>query len=134
MKSVIKRDGRKTPFNKNKIFDAITSASENHSSKLTYEQITKLTDEVVEIINIIEDTAIEVEKIQDVVVKVLKKEFPELSKAYDSYRKERTRARQTKLPLLNSIKKIGVQTDRDNANVGNNFSAKLLRIASEANK
>jgi ribonucleoside-triphosphate reductase len=32
------------------------------------------------------------------------------------------------------ITKIGVETDRDNANVGNNFSAKLLRIASEANK
>ena len=32
------------------------------------------------------------------------------------------------------IKKIGVETDRDNANVGNNFSSKLLRIASESNK
>lgn len=36
--------------------------------------------------------------------------------------------------LLEKIEAIGVQTDRDNANVGNNFSAKLLRIASEANK
>ena len=36
--------------------------------------------------------------------------------------------------LMEKIKQIGVVTDRDNANVGNNFSAKLLRIASEANK
>ncbi len=32
------------------------------------------------------------------------------------------------------IERIGIETDRDNANVGNNFSSKLLRIASEANK
>ncbi len=36
--------------------------------------------------------------------------------------------------LMNKIAKMGVETDRDNANVGNNFSAKLLRIASESNK
>ena len=35
---------------------------------------------------------------------------------------------------MKAIKKIGIETDRDNANVGNNFSAKLLRIASESNK
>jgi ribonucleoside-triphosphate reductase len=35
---------------------------------------------------------------------------------------------------MKTIDKIGIQTDRDNANVGNNFSAKLLRIASESNK
>lgn len=36
--------------------------------------------------------------------------------------------------LLNTIRNLGVETDRDNGNVGGNFSAKLLRIASEANK
>lgn len=35
---------------------------------------------------------------------------------------------------MRAISKIGVETDRDNANVGNNFSSKLLRIASESNK
>lgn len=43
-----------------------------------------------------------------------------------------------KIKMLNSmiekIQKIGVSTERDNANVGNNFSAKLLQIASIANK
>ncbi|MDP4179196.1 MAG: anaerobic ribonucleoside-triphosphate reductase, partial [Bacillota bacterium] len=36
--------------------------------------------------------------------------------------------------LMKAIEQIGVETDRDNANVGNNFSSKLLRIASESNK
>ena len=35
---------------------------------------------------------------------------------------------------MKAIERIGVETDRDNANVGNNFSSKLLRIASESNK
>ena len=35
---------------------------------------------------------------------------------------------------MKAIGRIGVETDRDNANVGNNFSSKLLRIASESNK
>ena len=36
--------------------------------------------------------------------------------------------------LIKQIDEFGKGTDRDNANVGNNFSAKLLRIASESNK
>ena len=35
---------------------------------------------------------------------------------------------------MKAISAIGIETDRDNANVGNNFSSKLLRIASESNK
>ena len=38
------------------------------------------------------------------------------------------------LALKEKVKNIGVLTDRDNANVGNNFSAKLLQIASVSNK
>lgn len=36
--------------------------------------------------------------------------------------------------FIEKIWGLGIQTDRDNGNVGNNFSAKLLRIASETNK
>lgn len=36
--------------------------------------------------------------------------------------------------VFDTIWQFGVSTDRDNANVGNNFSAKMLRIASESNK
>ena len=57
-----------------------------------------------------------------------------IQKAYSTYRRERTRVREIKSDLMKAIKKIGVETDRDNANVGNNFSSKLLRIASESNK
>ena len=35
---------------------------------------------------------------------------------------------------MDTVHHIGIETDRDNANVGNNFSSKFLRIASETNK
>ena len=60
--------------------------------------------------------------------------LPKISAAYESYRTERTKIRELKSDLMTAISKIGVETDRDNANVGNNFSSKLLRIASESNK
>ena len=60
--------------------------------------------------------------------------YKDISVAYSAYRKERTKVREIKSDLMKAIRQIGVETDRDNANVGNNFSSKLLRIASESNK
>ena len=40
----------------------------------------------------------------------------------------------SKSDLMNAVHQVGVETDRDNANVGNNYSSKLLRIASMTNK
>jgi ribonucleoside-triphosphate reductase len=131
---VIKRDGTKVKFNVKKINNAIKKASINEKIKISaknIKRISKLTAN--EAIKSKKD--IEIEKVQDIVVKNLKKEgFGELSNKYQDYRVKRTRQRDSKLKIMSDIHKIGVQTDRDNANVGNNFSAKLLRIASEANK
>ena len=60
--------------------------------------------------------------------------YDTLAALYQNYREQRTKLREHKSDLMKKIIAIGVETDRDNANVGNNFSAKLLRIASEANK
>jgi anaerobic ribonucleoside-triphosphate reductase len=57
-----------------------------------------------------------------------------VANTYKLHRSGRKDMREMKTDLLDVIKKLGVETDRDNANVGNNFSAKLLRIASETNK
>jgi ribonucleoside-triphosphate reductase len=132
---VIKRDGRIVEFNKSKITNAILMAAEHHRYPLAYKNIVKITDEISNSLKKNKMDNIEVELIQDSVVDYLKKnKHISLAKNYDEYRKERSKIRQNKLSVLKSIEKIGVETDRDNANVGNNFSAKLLRIASEANK
>jgi len=133
---VLKRDGRTKPFDKIKISDAILSAAEHHKYNIEYKEVKKITEDIIaQLAKVAKDGVIEVETIQNHVVSALKShKHSLLASKYDEYRKERNKVREHKLKLSSSIEAIGVETDRDNANVGNNFSAKLLRIASEANK
>lgn len=133
---VIKRDGRFGEFKEEKIFNAIKKACKDMlNSNVSDSEISELTKEVVSDIMNKDCDSINVEEIQDLVVDVLKRNgYTQLYKEYDRYREERNKIRDKKHDLMKAIVKIGKETDRDNANVGNNFSAKLLRIASEANK
>ncbi len=135
MKKVIKRDNRLVPFDIAKIQNAIIKAIEAQDLDISLKHIHKITNKVIEKIEQIELDSIAVEQIQDLVVLSLKElGYDELASSYQNYRIERTNIREAKSDLMKKIVAIGVETDRDNANVGNNFSAKLLRIASEANK
>mgnify|MGYP000932882089 CR=1 FL=1 len=135
MLHVVKRDGRLTEFNSIKITNAIKKASIEIGYELKESEIFQLTQRVIENIEDINTEKISVEEIQNMVEKVLlENQFMEVGLAYSNYRKERTKIREIKSELMSAIEKIGVETDRDNANVGNNFSSKLLRIASESNK
>ena len=132
---VIKRDNRRVLFNKDKIQSAIIKSSENNQVDLSIKEVKKIVDLVVKKITDTKLESIAVEQIQDMVVDSLYElGYSLLAKMYQSYREERTRIRESKSDLMKKIISIGIETDRDNANVGNNFSAKLLRIASEANK
>lgn len=132
---IVKRDGREEVFDKNKVMISITKAS-NSANQIINE------NDTMEILNIIEEKinnqkkkSMTVEKIQDIIqTAIYLKGYRNTKDAYVKYRKERTRIRETKSDIMNTIKKIGVSTDRDNCNVGNNFGAKLLRIASESSK
>jgi ribonucleoside-triphosphate reductase len=133
---VLKRDGRIKPFDRIKISDAILSAAEHHKYNIEYKEVKQITEDIIAKLTKNSDNGIvEVEAVQDCVVSTLNAHKHKLlASKYDEYRKERNKVRENKLKLSSSIEAIGVETDRDNANVGNNFSAKLLRIASEANK
>ena len=132
---VVKRDGRRVIFNIEKIKNAIEKASREIGGELSENEILSITDNVYKIILNLEKQQISVEEIQNLIEKELKDEgYSKIQKAYSVYRRERTRVRDTKSDLMKAINRIGVETDRDNANVGNNFSSKLLRIASESNK
>ncbi len=132
---IIKRDGRKVDFNSSKIDNAIIAAAIANNVKLTKLQIKKITNLVIQKIIKSKLKAIKVETIQDWVIESLNKcGYKSLAKKYSIYREQRNKIRQSRSQLMNIIYKIGIETDRDNANVGNNFSAKLLRIASESNK
>lgn len=132
---VVKRDGRTADFNTVKIGNAIKGAAEEIGANFKESEIMELTQIVVKELENLNESAVTVEKIQNIVQETLmNKGYIEIGKAYENYRNERNNVRQTKSDLMKAISKIGVETDRDNANVGNNFSSKLLRIASESNK
>ncbi|NSJ91722.1 anaerobic ribonucleoside triphosphate reductase [Coprococcus sp. MSK.21.13] len=132
---VVKRDGRRVSFNAIKIANAIKRASEEIGFELKESEYMNLTQNVVEQIEKLNKDEISVEEIQNLVESILmENSYKNIGRAYANYRQERTRIREIKSDLMEAIEKIGVETDRDNANVGNNFSSKLLRIASESNK
>ena len=139
---IIKRDGRKVPFKPTKITDAVKSAAREAKCILPDSQFLLITQQVLKMVEdkfVAENTdEILVEDVQDMVEKVLGKapfkNHKGLKESYAGYRRERTQVREVKSNLMKAISQIGIETDRDNANVGNNFSAKLLRIASESNK
>ena len=128
---VMKKDGTIKEFDFKKIRIAIEKAS-NEVEKETISKETEL-----EILKNIEKLNMEVipsTEIDRIVIKSLNKEDKDIAKAYKKKSKTRSKIRSKNSDLMQSIAKLGVMTDRDNANVGNNFSSKLLRIASESNK
>ncbi|MGN2339314.1 anaerobic ribonucleoside triphosphate reductase [Clostridium cagae] len=131
---VVKRDGRIVEFNGEKISQAIKGAALEIGVTLRESQVLETIQKVIMYIEDTKKEKITVEAIQNLVEKALGEEDKNIAFAYSSYRRERTRVRDIKSDLMKAIEKIGVETDRDNANVGNNFSSKLLRIASESNK
>jgi ribonucleoside-triphosphate reductase len=132
---VIKRDGRKVVFSERRIRTAVGHAM-NDAGESTYGVIQTITDTIVNAIHVKFDGTIPtVEQIEETIVLVLKEmKLDSVAECFNNYRDNRTLIRETKSDVMKAINKIGAETVRDNANVGNNFSAKLLQIASIANK
>ncbi len=132
VKRVIKRDGKIESFEIKKIVNAIDKACNDglfiiHDEDLLYDMIR------MNLFNSSEEMT--VEDIHDIVIKCLIEHGEnEIADNYSNYRKDRNKIREKKSNIMKTIIELGKETDRDNGNVGNNFSAKLLRIASEANK
>ncbi|MCI1478807.1 MAG: anaerobic ribonucleoside triphosphate reductase [Clostridium beijerinckii] len=132
---VVKRDGREVEFNSDKIAQAIKGSASEIGLNLKESQVLDTVHKVITYIEEEYKKTITVEQIQNFVEKALRNEgHKDIAVAYSAYRRERTKVRDIKSDLMKAIRQIGVETDRDNANVGNNFSSKLLRIASESNK
>lgn len=135
MLHVVKRDGREVEFNSIKITNAIKGASDEIGFELKESEFIDLTQKIIQHIENLDLQEINVENIQNIVEDVLiNNEYRTIGQAYSNYRRDRNNIREIKSDLMKAIDKIGIETDRDNANVGNNYSSKLLRIASESNK
>lgn len=130
-----KRDGRITEFTKEKITGAIFKAARAVGGE-DYETAENLTEKVIcYLMKNIKDEIPDVETIQDAVEKVLiENGHAKTAKAYILHRSKRTRIREAKSELMDVVKDILAETSRENANVGNSPSAKMLQIASAASK
>ncbi len=133
--SIQKRDGRIVPFDKAKIVNAIYKAT-----RAVDQENLRLAEELTE--KVLEHMADEctgalptVEGVQDIVERVLiEAGHAKVAKAYILYRDKRTRIREAKAELMDVVADILVETSRENANVGNSPSAKMLQIASAASR
>jgi ribonucleoside-triphosphate reductase len=133
--TIKKRDGREVQFNEAKITEAIFKAAKavggadrQMALELTLDVLRFLKQES-------NGGSFGVEDVQDAVEKILiEKGHAKTAKAYILYRNQRTRMREAKSGLMDAVAEILVETSRENANVSNSPSAKMLQIASAASK
>ena len=117
---ITKRDGRKVPFNKNKIITAILKAFiavDGEVSNYATEKANKIADFVEKTIT---DKDLEVEEIQDLVEKgLMSTKRKDVARAYITYREERARVRNwnTKMMDMVAIKLNATDVQNQNANV-----------------
>lgn len=132
-----KRDGREVVFEDSKITDAIFKAARavGGEDRQTAMELT------IEVLKMLKRSAngngrvFGVEDVQDVVEKVLiEAGHARTAKAYILYRDKRTRIRDAKGDLMDAVEEILEETSRENANISNSPSAKMLQIASAASK
>ena len=138
MKYIIKRDKRQVPFDERKITTCIDKAFEAAQSEesdnrslpitLTLEVLKKLEAEF-------KSAPFTVENVQDLVETVLiEGGYAKEAKAYILYRQRRTDIREARSELMDAVADIVRETNKDNANVGNSPSAKVLQISETASK
>lgn len=130
-----KRDGREASFDESKITEAIYKAAKavgGADRQLALE----LTLEVLKFLKQKHNGGVfGVEEVQDAVEKILiETGHAKTAKAYILHRDKRTRLREAKSDLMDAVGEILVETSRENANVSNSPSAKMLQIASAASK
>ncbi|SHF42842.1 anaerobic ribonucleoside-triphosphate reductase [Desulforamulus putei] len=130
-----KRDGREVAFDETKITDAIFKAAKAVGGE-DRQTAMELTLEVLKMLKKQYNGHIfGVEEVQDIVEKVLiEAGHARTAKAYILYRHQRTRLREAKSDLMDAVEEILEETNRENANVSNSPSAKMLQIASAASK
>jgi len=136
LQNIIKRDNRKASFDAgkitaciNKVF-ATTEGDRNGilSITLTRNVLKKLETEYT-------DRPFTVENVQDLVEAVLiEGGYVKEAKAYILYRQKRTDIREARSKLMDAVADIVRETNKENANVGNSPSAKVLQISEAASK
>lgn len=142
IRTITKRDGRKTAFNKEKIAQAIFKAAKKMGGS-NYELSQHLADKVVDYLeNENSNEAITVEHVQDVVEKILIEEgHAQTAKEYILFRSDRTRVREMNTRLMKIYEGLTFKAAKDNdvkrenANIdGDTAMGTMLKYGSEGAK
>ena len=141
--TIIKRDGRRVPFDPQKISDAIMKAFQASNSAKTYKTAEELTRQVLGELEKNESIGEPgVEEVQDTVERVLiENGFVRTAKSYILYRAERSRIREMNTRLMriydDITNKAAIDSDikRENANInGDTAMGAMLKYGSEGAK
>jgi len=131
-KEVIKRDGKKVPFDFEKIIFAIERAGKAVDA-FGRERAVELANRVLEKMG--NNEIVEVEKIQDIVEEALSKDHFAVSKAYILYRAQHATLRKDSKAIINSIETLNEYIEgRDwrvnaNANQGYSLGGLILNVS-----
>lgn len=142
---IIKRDGRKVPFDPQKIYNALSKAEAATVKEKWYcERLSPIFFERVieELHKQFHEDPPTVEDVQDLVVTLLiQNGYVDISQAYITYRYERTQYRDRKTKLMQTIDELtssdakDSDLKRDNANVnGNTAMGQMLQYGSAVSK
>jgi anaerobic ribonucleoside-triphosphate reductase len=134
-RSIRKRDGRIVEFDSVKIAAAIFKAAKAVGGE-DQQLARELAEVVIQYLSKKLGTVIPtVENVQDAVEKILiETGHAKTAKVYILYRDRRTKLREAKSDLMDVVQDILVETNRENANISNSPSAKMLQIASAASR
>lgn len=136
---IVKRDGRKVEFNPLKITEAIRKCFIEVDPDISVGKLSvvsmELTTLILKEIGISLSDEPGVEEVQDIVERTLMtNQYYDAATVYIRYRNHRNSIREGKIKLMNIVGDIIKESNRDNANVGNSPSAKLLQISEAASK
>lgn len=123
MVTVIKHDGRREPFDRTKIYNAVAKAAK----EIGLVQVPNIEIQV-------NGDEITVDEIHDKVERELMKHAPAVAKAYILYREKRTEIREGKSKLMGTVSKLIEEMNHDNANTGNSAASKMYGIAEASAK
>ncbi len=128
-----KRDDRIVPFNEAKITDAIFAAAKAVGGEDRQTAMELTLDVLKYLKQQFNGNIFSVEDVQDAVEKILiEKGHAKTAKAYILYREKRSRIREARSEMMDAVAEILRETNRENANVGNSPSAKVLQISEVA--
>lgn len=132
--NVQKRDNSVVKFEGDKIYDVILTAFQRNGIE-NEEVVKSIYKKVIDTLELSKDEIMKIEEIQDLIQKaILKEGYYNIAVEFIKYRADHQKLRDMKVGLYESIGQICKVTDRENANVGNGPSSKMLQIAETSSK